>query len=58
MKRLHISGMHAEKYVCPFCDWNTFVYRPASRLREIGHKKWMYCFKCKRKRNLIHEFEV
>lgn len=44
--------------VCPKCGTTYVVFRCNGQLREVNHKKWMYCYKCKKKYNFIEVREV
>lgn len=38
-------------FECPVCHNKTTIFRPKGRLRETNHKKWLYCYVCKKKHN-------
>jgi transposase-like protein len=42
-----------ENYQCPSCGYVYNVYRKKGFRRRIGHRKWLYCLRCRRKFNFI-----
>lgn len=38
---------------CPNCGTKTYIWRKASKLRERGHKKRMWCPTCGKERNFV-----
>ena len=47
------KGQQMEQHLfeCPICNSRYSLFRPKGNLREQNHKKWIYCYQCKRKRN-------
>ena len=43
--------MEQHLFECPICNSRYSLFRPKGNLREQNHKKWIYCYQCKRKRN-------
>lgn len=57
-KRHKGAKMVPSVVVCPKCDTHYTIFRCHGQLREINHKKWMYCYKCKKKYNFIEVREI
>lgn len=57
MKRSRLKTGHKKKifeiYVCN-CGYAIEVARLHETLKEFGHKKYMYCPKCKRVKNFVN----
>jgi transcription elongation factor Elf1 len=49
------KGQTFEQHIfeCPICGNIYTLFRPIGRLREKNHKKWLWCYKCKKKINFI-----
>lgn len=49
------KGQQMEQHLfeCPVCHSKYTVFRPKACLREQNHKKKLYCYKCRRKRNFL-----
>lgn len=43
--------MEQHLFECPVCNSKYSLFRPKGNLREQNHKKWLYCYKCHKKRN-------
>ena len=43
--------MEQHLFECPICNSKFYLFRAKAKLREKNHKKWLYCFKCNKKRN-------
>lgn len=43
--------MEQHFFECPVCNSKYSLFRPKGNLREQNHKKWLYCYKCHKKRN-------
>lgn len=49
------KGQQMEQHIfeCPVCNNKYSLFRAKGNLREQNHKKWLYCYKCHKKRNFI-----
>lgn len=57
-KRHKSTKMIPSTLICPKCKSKFIVFRSAGRMREQNHKKWLWCYKCKRKYNFIEVREL
>ena len=48
-----LKGLKLETYKCPVCGYLELI--PRRKLREYGHKKWLYCPECNRKYNFFNK---
>ncbi len=53
MKMGNKVSMIETTLVCPKCENVTSIYRREASQRVFGHKKRLYCWKCKKKINHI-----
>lgn len=52
-KRKKSQLMEQHIFICPRCENKYTLFRPSAHLREKNHKKWLWCYKCKKKTNFI-----
>lgn len=43
----------ATELICPFCKNIQTIYRSSGHLKEAGHLKRLYCYKCKKVTNHV-----
>ena len=43
------------KLICPICNNMTSIYRKVNKQKKFGHRKWLYCWKCKK---ITNHFEI
>ena len=37
--------------VCPECGNRQVIQRKANKAKPLGHRKWLYCWRCKKQVN-------
>ncbi len=51
--RMNSTKTCVEDYECPSCGWTFPIYRRQCKKKATGHRKWLYCVKCKKKINFL-----
>ena len=45
----------ATQLICPECKNIATIYRRINKQKAFGHRKWLYCYKCKK---MTNHFEI
>ena len=41
--------------ICPICENKVTIFRRVAKQKKFGHRKWLYCYICKKQTN---HFEI